>query len=134
MSVNTTRFEDIEAWKASRRLSRQIYTITVFAGLRRNSELKSQLRGAANSVMANIAEGFRAGSDTECARFLRIAQRSAAEVQSHLHFALDHGQITHGEFDWLDRSAEDVKKVIGGFVRNLPVPAPDSLPDMPTED
>jgi four helix bundle protein len=117
--VKITRFEDIEAWKASRRLSGQIYTITVSAGLRRNSELKSQLRGAANSVMANIADGFSAGSNTEFARFLRIAQGSATEVQSHLHFALDHGHITRDEFDWLNRSAEDVKKVIGGFVNDL---------------
>jgi four helix bundle protein len=132
--VKITRFEDIEAWKASRRLSRQIYTITVSAGLRRNSELKSQLRGAANSVMANIADGFSAGSNTEFARFLRIAQGSATEVQSHLHFALDHGHITRDEFDWLNGSAEDVKKVIGGFVRDLSAPAPDSLPDTLTED
>jgi four helix bundle protein len=132
--VKTTRFEDIEAWRASRRLSRQIYTITVSEGLRRNSELKSQIRGAANSVMTNIEEGVRAGSDSEFARFLRIAQRSATEVQSHLHFALDHGHITRDEFVWLDGSAEDVKRVIGGFVRSLSAPAPDSLPDTPTED
>ena len=132
--MKTTRFEDIEAWRASRRLSRQIYTITVSEGLRRNSELKSQIRGAANSVMTNIEEGVRAGSDSEFAQFLRIAQRSANEVQSHLHFALDHGHITRDEFDWLDGSAEDVKRIIGGFVRPLSAPAPDSLPDTPTED
>lgn len=121
--MKVTRFEDIEAWKASRRLSRQIYTITVSAGLRRNAELKSQIREAADSVIINIEEGFRAGSDAELARYLRIAQSSAAEVQSRLHFALDHGHITRGEFDWLDGSAEDVKRVIG-----------DTLPDTPTED
>ena len=131
--MKKTGFEDIEAWKASRRLSRQIYKITVSAGFRRNSELKSRLRGAADSVMANIAEGFSAGSDTEFARFLRTAQRSATEVQSHLHFALDHGHITQGEFNWLDGSAEDVKKVIGGFARDLSGPASDSLPEIPTK-
>lgn len=127
--MNITRFEDSEAWKASRRLSRQIYTITVSAGLRRNPELKSQIRAAADSVVANLEEGFGAGSDTERARFLRIAQSSAAEVQSQLHFALDHGHITRGEFDWLDGSAEGVKRVIGGYVRSLSAPALDSLPD-----
>jgi len=132
--VKITRLEDIDAWKASRRLSRQIYTITVSAGLRRNLELKSQIRGAADSVMTSIEDGFGAGSDVEFARFLRIAQKSAAEVQSHLHFALDHGHITRDEFDWLDGSAEDVKSVIGGFVRSLSTPAPDSPPDVPTED
>jgi four helix bundle protein len=129
--VKITRFEDIEARKASRRLSRQIHLMTVSAGFR-NAELKSQLRRSANSAMANIAEGFNAGSDTEFARFLRISRRSATEVQSHLYFALDHGHITQSDLDRLYGSAEDVKKLIGGFVRyltntatNRPVKRPD---------
>jgi hypothetical protein len=44
---------------------------------------------AAASVMANIAEGFDAGSDAEFIRFLGYARRSASEVQSHLYIALD---------------------------------------------
>jgi four helix bundle protein len=117
--VKITRFEDTESIFFNDTATTEIYTITVSAGLRRNSELKSQLRGAANSVMANIADGFSAGSNTGFARFLRIAQASATEVQSHLHFALDHGHITRDEFNWLNGSAEDVKKVIGGFVSDL---------------
>jgi four helix bundle protein len=39
--------------------------------------------------MANIAEGFDAGSDAEFIRFLGYARRSASEVQSHLYIALD---------------------------------------------
>jgi four helix bundle protein len=130
--VKITRFEDIEAWKASRRLSRQIYLMTDSAAFRRNAELKSQLRRSANSAMANIAEGFNAGSDKEFARFLRISRRSATEVQSHLYFALDHGNIAQADFDRLYGNAEDVKKLIGGFVRyltatasNRPVKSPD---------
>jgi four helix bundle protein len=81
--------------------------------------------------MANIAEGFNAGSDMEFARFLRISRKSATEVQSHLYFALDQGQLTQSDFDRLYGSAEDVKKLIGGFVRylttatNRPVNRPD---------
>jgi len=129
--VKITRFEDIEAWKASRRLSRQIYAITTSVGFRREAQLRSQLRRAANSAMANIAEGFNAGSDTEFARFLRISRRSATEVQSHLYFALDHGHITQLEFDRLYGSAEDVKKLIGGFVRYLSSPATNRAPGRP---
>ncbi|MBI4866881.1 MAG: four helix bundle protein [Candidatus Wallbacteria bacterium] len=39
--------------------------------------------------MANIAQRFDAGSDSELQRFLRMAQRSTTEVQSHLFVALD---------------------------------------------
>lgn len=47
--------------------------------------------------MYNIAEGFESGTDPEFARFLKIARRSAAEVQSELYLALDCEYITHEE-------------------------------------
>ena len=43
--------------------------------------------------MANIAEGFDAGSDAEFIRFLGYSRRSASEVQPHLYIALDQGYI-----------------------------------------
>jgi four helix bundle protein len=102
---------------------------------RRDAELRSQLRRASNSAMANIAEGFNAGSDMEFARFLRISRRSATEVQSHLYSALDQGHITQDDFDRLYGIAEDVKKLIGGFVRYLSTTARQARPPLTkTED
>jgi four helix bundle protein len=69
--------------------------------------------------MANIAEGFNSGSDAEFTRFLRISRKSVTEVQSHLYSALDLGVIEQREFDRLYGSAEDVKRLIGGFIRYL---------------
>jgi four helix bundle protein len=121
--MKITRFEDIEAWKASRRLARQVEELTRGRAFRRDSELRSQLRRAArSSAMANIAEGFNSGTDKEFTRFLRISRKSATEIQSHLYGALDQGAITPPEFDRLYGSAEDVKRLIGGFVRYLTDP------------
>jgi four helix bundle protein len=117
--MKITRFEDIEAWKASRRLLRQIEELTRGRTLRRDAELRSQLRRAARSAMANIAEGFNSGTDREFTRFLRISRKSATEIQSHLSGALDQGSITQPEFDRIYGGAEDVKRLIGGFVRYL---------------
>jgi four helix bundle protein len=83
--------------------------------------------------MANIAEGFNSGSDTEFARFLRISRKSATEVQSHLYAALDDRSIDQEQFDRIYGTAEDVKKLIGGFIRYLSSPAPGSR-RAPTED
>jgi four helix bundle protein len=117
--MKITRFEDIEAWKASRRLLGQIEGLAHGRTLRRDAELRSQLRRAAKSAMANIAEGFNSGTDKEFTRFLRISRRSATEIQSHLYGALDQGAITQSDFDRIYGGAEDVKKLIGGFVRYL---------------
>ena len=75
-------FEEMQSWQAARRLANQVYSATRVEGFERDWTLRNQIRAAAGSVMHNIAEGFESGSDAECARFLRIARRSASEVQS----------------------------------------------------
>jgi four helix bundle protein len=117
--MQITRFEDIEAWQVSRRLSYLVFAATAEVGFRRQSELRSQLRRAATSAMANIAEGFNAGSDAEFSRFLRISRKSATEIQSHLYSALDTGSIDDQRFSALYGKAEEVKRLIGGFIRYL---------------
>jgi four helix bundle protein len=84
--------------------------------------------------MANIAEGFNSGSDAEFMRFLRISRKSATEVQSHLYAALDDRSIDQDQFDRIYGTAEDVKKLIGGFIRYLSSSGRGSRRQPPTED
>jgi four helix bundle protein len=52
------RFEDIQAWQEGRKLAQQVYRITNSDKFARDFSLKDQIRRAAVSTMANIAEGF----------------------------------------------------------------------------
>ena len=114
-----TRFEDIEAWQEARNLTRIVYEITHTDRFRRDFGLTDQIRRASVSIMANIAEGFDAGSDTEFIRFLGYALRSATEVQSHLYVALDQTYIAPDEFQHLTQQTIVVKNLISGFIRYL---------------
>jgi four helix bundle protein len=87
------RFEDIHAWREARRLTQIIYRISASGSLAKDFGLRDQLRRAAASTMANIAEGFDCDSKLEFARFLGIARRSAVEVQSLLYVAIDAGYV-----------------------------------------
>ena len=69
--------------------------------------------------MANIAEGFDAGTRPEFVRFLRIALRSGSELQSHLYVALDEHLVDSKTFDSLYADVRTVKSLIGGFIRCL---------------
>ena len=112
-------FEDIEAWKKSRHLTKLIYQITSHKGFNNDWTLKDQIRRAAISIMSNIAEGFDCGFRLEFARFLSIARRSASEVQSHLYVALDQEYIDKNGFDFVYKQSEEIRKMITGFIQYL---------------
>jgi len=70
--------------------------------------------------MANIAEGFDCESNTEFARFLGIARRSAVEVQSLLYAAQDVGYITPDQFKTSYEQAGKTKMLISAFKSAMP--------------
>jgi four helix bundle protein len=114
--VATVRhFEELEAWQSARELTRAVYGAS---GVR-DRALRVQLQRAAVSVMANIAEGFEASTDTDFARFLAIARASASEVESHLFVALDLRYITEAEFAALRSLAIRTRKRIAGLISYL---------------
>jgi len=113
------RFEDIEACKAARKLAAGVYAVSNDTDLAKDFGLKDQLRRAAASVMANIAEGFDSRSDQEFVRFLSYAYRSASELQSHLYITLDQGYLDEVQFGQLYADTVGVKKLLNGFIRYL---------------
>ena len=117
--MSLERFEDIKAWQKARELTHVIYTITKNPGFSSDFRLRDQIRAAAASIMANIAEGFDSRSNSEFIRFLGYARRSASEVQSHLYVALDEHYITDEQFQDAYQMATETKSLIGGFLRYL---------------
>ncbi len=92
------KFEDIVAWQKARETNKLIYEITTEGSFSKDFDLRSQIRRASTSIMANIAEGFGRRSDKEFANFLNIAHASTYEVQSHLYIALDMNYIGKSDF------------------------------------
>ncbi len=113
------RFEDIVAWQKARQVSRETYTLTRLSEFKTDYDLKAQIRDAANSIMANIAEGFGRGGNKEFVQFLSIANGSVCEVQSHCYVALDQAYISQEQFDLLYAHCETAKQKIGAFMGYL---------------
>jgi four helix bundle protein len=82
-------FEDLEIWKESRRLTREIYGLSKTEKFSKDFGLRDQIRRAAISIMSNIAEGFERGGNQEFVQFLYIAKSSCGEARSQLYVALD---------------------------------------------
>jgi four helix bundle protein len=113
------KFTDIEAWQKARELTFQVYAITKQTRFSRDYELTRQIRGASNSVMSNIAEGFDRNGTGEFVQFLSIAKGSVAEVISHLYVALDQKYIIEEEFERVSALAIEVGNKIGALMRYL---------------
>ena len=91
-------FEEIEAWKGARELTRQVYALARRQPLARDFGMKDQICRAAVSVMSNIAEGYESQTEAVFIRHLGIAKGSAGELRSQLYVALDQGYATKTEF------------------------------------
>ena len=76
------KFEDIEAWKLARILSKEVHQLLKLDIYNSDKRLKSQMYGSSGSVMDNIAEGYGRGGNKEFSQYLWIAKGSAAELKS----------------------------------------------------
>lgn len=112
--VPTVRdYRELNAWQKSRLLADQVTGVTQRRQLRDDRDLASQLRRAARSVPANIAEGFGRHSPRDFARFLKIAKGSAYEVREHIDECTARGFVTALEGEALQTL---VRQTIGSLV------------------
>jgi four helix bundle protein len=113
------RFEDIEAWQRARTLTKEVYLLARKEPLRKDFFFCDQLRRAAISTMANIAEGFDRGGNPEFLHFLSIAKGSSAEFRSHLYVALDASYVSEEDFASLMRMSDECSRMIQGLMQYL---------------
>jgi four helix bundle protein len=113
------KFEDIEAWKLSRRLTRETYEASSRGDFARDFGLRDQIRRAAVSAMSNIAEGFERGGDKEFRQFLSLSKGSVGELKSQLYVAVDIGLLSQEAFTELYGLANETSRMLAGFMRYL---------------
>lgn len=111
-------FKDLAAWKLARELRKLVYDISRKFPAEEKYVLVSQLRRAAISVTANIAEGFGRYSHQENTQFCRHARGSGSEVRDHLTTALDERYLSAGEWTAADSLAQRVIQVLNGYIRS----------------
>jgi len=117
--LHVKRFEDAEVWQDARKVTQSIYQLSAIPPFAKDWALMDQVRRAAISIMANIAEGSERGTTKEFVYFLGIALGSAAEVRSHLYLAFDLGYISQEQLDNLVKSLNSIMRQLKGLRRSL---------------
>jgi four helix bundle protein len=113
------KFEEIEAWKKARELTKRIYAVSRTGAFAKDFGLRDQIRRAAVSVMSNIAEGYDRSGTGEFVQFLATAKGSAAEVKCQLYVALNQAYIDARIFTELSGLAAETGSMTGGLMNYL---------------
>lgn len=82
--MSSQSYQDLDVWQRAMMLAEKAYQITASFPKSEMFGLTNQIRRAASSVPANIAEGWARNGDKEFLYFLRIAHGSLRECESHL--------------------------------------------------
>jgi four helix bundle protein len=105
-------FEDLVVWRKAHEFVLGVYGLTKTFPKEETYGLTSQLRRAAVSIAANIAEGFRKRGKADKARFMNTAERSADGCLYYLILARDLG---YGDTVSLVRTLEEVSRLLTAY-------------------
>jgi four helix bundle protein len=112
--------ESLEVWQRARSLALAVCR-DIVPGLPEVERwsLAIQIRRSAQSIPANIAEGFGRYYYQEGVRFCYLARGSLDELWSHLRLAADLGYLTELEIDQIATKIEEVRRLLNGYIAFL---------------
>lgn len=109
-------FEDLLVWQKAHMFVLTVYRITEIFPKYEIYGLTSQLRRAAVSIAANIAEGFRKRSKADKVRFLNIAQGSVEECRYYLILTKD---LEYADVSDARLLLQEVSKLLEAYTRSI---------------
>ena len=109
-------FQDLIVWQKAHQFVLAVYKKTGNFPKSEIYGLTSQLRRAAVSIPANIAEGFKKTGKADKARFLNIAQGSLEEARYYILLAQD---LEYCDSPDTLELLEEVSKLLGGYRRAI---------------
>src|SRR5215471_11265675 len=112
-------FRDLKVWHKAHALTLAIYTATTdFPAVERYG-LTSQMRRAAASIPANIAEGCVRSSDADFARFLYVALGSASELEYFALLARELEFLDEASYEQTNADAQELKRMLTALIARL---------------
>lgn len=109
-------FEDLKVWQKAHKLVLRIYNYSKAFPKHEQFSLVSQIRRAAISVPANIAEGFKKKTRPDKLRFFNIAQGSMEEVRYYLILSQD---LSYGDTQKLKGNLAEVSRMLEGYMKSV---------------
>jgi four helix bundle protein len=112
-------YKDLDVWRVAMTLAQESYLLTAHFPKDETYGMAGQIRRAAVSIPANIAEGYGRDQTGSFVQFLRIAQGSARELETHLILAERIRLIDQQTVAPLQELCERVSKMLRSLIRSL---------------
>ncbi|CZT34884.1 four helix bundle protein [Rhizobium sp. 9140] len=110
-------YRDLRVWQAAIDLSVECYTLTNDFPKSEIYGMASQMRRSSVSVAANIAEGYGRNSRGSFVQFLKVAQGSLKELETHLIICQRVGLMDAYASEEMLKQCEENGKMISGLIR-----------------
>jgi four helix bundle protein len=112
-------FRELLVWRQAMDLARDCYFLTKSFPKEELYGLTSQIRRAAVSVPANIAEGNGRGTRKDYVSFLRIAQGSLRELETYLILIVEIGLVRQEAVAPLSAQVNSVARLLNRLIQSL---------------
>jgi four helix bundle protein len=112
MGGNVRNYRELRVWQEAHAMTLQIYRVTTSFPADELYGLRSQLRRAASSIGANLAEGCDRLSSADFGRFVRMAMGSASDLDYHLLLATDLGYVERKSASRIEQQLMSVRKML----------------------
>ena len=112
-------YKDLDVWQVAMTLAQESYLLTARFPKDETYGMAAQIRRAAVSIPANIAEGYGRDQTGSFVQFLRIAQGSARELETHLILAERIQLVDQQAVAPLQELCERVSKMLRSLIRSL---------------
>ena len=111
--------KDLEVWQLARKLAGDCYVVTRSFPREEAFGQTGQIRRAAVSIAANIAEGYGRETTASYIHFLHIAQGSQKELETLLLISLDVALLDAQTAETVLKTTESVGRLLRGLIRSL---------------
>ena len=112
-------YKDLKVWEKSHQFTLSVYETTQSFPKEEIYSLTNQLRRAASSIPANIAEGCGKNSQLEFAHFLNIALGSSNETEYYLILTKDLKYITEEVYQDLFAKINEIKAMLIALITKV---------------
>lgn len=109
-------FQDLLVWQKAHEFVLAVYKMTEQFPDTEKFGLTSQIRRAAISIPANIAEGFRKQGQMDKVRFYNVGQGSLEECKYYLILAHD---LNYSDTTELKKALDEVGRMLSGLIRSI---------------